>query len=211
MAIRVLLADDHPLIMAGFASLLKGYQIESVGEALTPEAAVEKYRQLGPDVAVFDIRFGDAMTGLDAGRQIIRQFPRAKIVFLSQFDQPTLVRDAYQIGAYAFLNKSCHPQQLADAIESAQQEKRHFPPKIAEQLALLSVEADLSPRARLNATELEIFVLMAKGMTQVKIANALNVSVKTISNKCLVIKDKLGAHHPSEITKLAIKHELIKA
>lgn len=78
---RVLLADDHPLIIAGFAMSLSGYGIEIVGEARTPEDVVEKYQELLPDVLILDIRFGEHLTGLDAAKGVLKRFPTAKIVF----------------------------------------------------------------------------------------------------------------------------------
>ncbi|HEY0587374.1 MAG TPA: response regulator transcription factor, partial [Pseudoduganella sp.] len=90
--IKVLLADDHPVVMGGFAMALASFGVEVVGQARTPAEAVEAYQALAPDVAILDMRFGEQMTGLDAARQILAVAPKAHIIFLTQFDQDALVK-----------------------------------------------------------------------------------------------------------------------
>ena len=85
----------------------------------------------------------------------------------------------------------------------------YFMPPIAERLANLSVRGDASPQASLDERELDIFTSMAEGLTNVEIAEKLNLSAKTISNVSQTIKEKLGIHRPALITKLAVKHGLI--
>ena len=92
-SIRVMLADDHPIVMTGFAMSLAGVGMDVVGQAKTPEEAAAMYAELQPDVMVLDIRFGTELTGLDAAQDILKKFPAAKIVFLSQFDQDSLIKE----------------------------------------------------------------------------------------------------------------------
>lgn len=101
--IRVLLADDHPIVMTGFAMSLEGQGLEVVGQARSPEEALAQFRQLQPDVSVLDIRFGDQLTGLDVAKQMLAQTPSAAIVFLSQFDQDSLIKETYRLGGRAFM------------------------------------------------------------------------------------------------------------
>ena len=119
--IRVLLADDHPIVMTGFAMSLGNLGIHVLGQAKTPQEASELYAALKPDVAILDIRFGAELTGLDAAREILTQFPDAKIIFLSQFDQDALIKEAYRLGAKAFVTKDCDPADLASAVQRAHQ------------------------------------------------------------------------------------------
>ena len=164
-SIRVLLADDHPLIMAGFAMSLEGFGIEVVGQALTPDDTVKRYQALLPDVLVLDIRFGEKLTGLDAARSVISQFPDAKIVFLSQFDQDNLIKEAYGLGGRAFVTKNCSPEQLATAIQHVHLGEVYFLPRVAEHLATLAIHGDPSPRSILDPRELQVFTYMAQGLT----------------------------------------------
>lgn len=208
--IRVLLADDHPIVMTGFAMSLGAEGMEVVGQAKTPQEAVDQYVAFRPDVAVLDIRFGAEMTGLDAAKHILEKHPDAQIVFLSQFDQDALIKETYRLGAKAFVTKDCDPADLAVAVQRASQGELYFMPQIAERLANLSVRGDASPQTLLDARSLEIFTLMAEGLTNVEIAERLDLSQKTISNISQAVKEKLGIHRPALITKLAMKHGLIE-
>ena len=208
--IRVLLADDHPIVMTGFAMSLSSLGMDVVGQAKTPDEASAMYVELKPDVLVLDIRFGTELTGLDAARGILAQFPAARIVFLSQFDQDSLIKETYRIGARAFVTKDCDPADLATAVRHAHADKLYFLPQIAERLANLSVRGDVSPQSQLDARGLEIFKLMAEGLTNAEIAEKLNLSAKTISNISQAVKEKLGVHRQAYITRLAVKHGLIE-
>ena len=207
--IRVLLADDHPIVMTGFAMSLSATGMEVAGQAKSPDEAQEMFAALQPDVLVMDIRFGTELTGLDAARNILKQFPKARIVFLSQFDQDSLIKETYRLGARAFVTKDCDPADLANAVRHAHKDKLYFLPQIAERLANLSVRGDVSPQSQLDQRGLEIFKLMAEGLTNAEIAEKLNLSTKTISNISQSIKEKLGVDRQAYITKLAVRHGLI--
>jgi DNA-binding NarL/FixJ family response regulator len=208
--IRVLLADDHPIVMTGFAMSLEGQGMDVVAQARTPADALAQFQQLQPDVAVLDIRFGEQLTGLDVARQMLAQTPSAAIVFLSQFDQDSLIKETYRLGGRAFMTKDCDPSDLAAAVRRAHEGELYFLPHIAERLANLSVRGDASPQSQLDVRALEIFTLMAQGLTNAEIAEKLDVSTKTISNISQAVKEKLGVHRPAYITRLALKHGLIE-
>jgi DNA-binding NarL/FixJ family response regulator len=208
---RVLLADDHPIVMDGFAISLEGLGIEVVGRARTPGEAISVFHQMEPDVAILDIRFGERLTGLDVARQILKDKPTARILFLTQFDQDSLIKEAYRLGARAFITKDCDPAELAGAVQRAKQGELYFMPAIAERLASLSVLGEQSPQALLDERSLEIFRMMAEGLTNAEIAEKLDVSSKTISNASQAIKDKLGVQRAADITRLAVRHGLIQA
>jgi DNA-binding NarL/FixJ family response regulator len=210
MKIRVMLADDHPIVMTGFAMSLQGQGLEVVAQARTPEEALAQFQQLAPDVIVLDIRFGEQLTGLDVAKQILARTPDAAIVFLSQFDQDSLIKGTYRLGGRAFMTKDCDPADLAAAVRRAHEGELYFLPQIAERLANLSVRGDASPQSQLDERALEIFTLMAEGLTNAEIAEKLDVSTKTISNISQAVKEKLGVHRPAYITRLAVKHGLIE-
>jgi DNA-binding NarL/FixJ family response regulator len=208
--IRVMLADDHPIVMTGFAMSLEEAGMKVVGQAKTPSEAAAMYAQEKPDVLVLDIRFGTELTGLDAAQNVLKADPNAKIVFLSQFDQDSLIKETYRLGAHAFVTKDCDPADLATAVRHAFEGKLYFPPQIAERLASLAVRGDVSPQSQLDERGLEIFKLMAEGLTNAEIAERLNLSTKTISNISQSVKEKLGVHRQAYITRLAVKHGLIE-
>lgn len=210
-SITVMVADDHPIVMTGFAMSLAAEGMQVAAQAKTPQDAVAQYFALKPDVLVSDIRFGAELSGLDAAKTILEKDAQARIVFLSQFDQDALIKETYRLGAKAFVTKDCDPKELALAVRKASAGELYFMPSIAERLANLSVLGDASPQSLLDERSLAIFKLMAEGLTNVEIAERLDLSQKTISNISQSVKERLGVHRPALITKLAVKYGLIQA
>ncbi len=208
--IRVLVIDDHPLIVEALAKDFPTYGIEVVSHASTPVELLERYADCLPDVVVLDIGFGNVTSGLDGAQELLKQHPKACIVFYSQHDQDHLISEVYRLGGYGFVSKLFTTSELADAVVKAHQGKVNFRPEIAERLALLSVHGDNSPRAKLKGREMEVFCMIAKGQTQAEIAETLNLSVKTIGLINLAIKDKLGVQRPADIARLAVKYRIIE-
>lgn len=208
--VRVLVADDHPLIIEGITAALRRLGLDVVGHVETASAVVKKYIESRPDVLVLDVRFGPGPTGLDVARQLLSKRPGARIVFYSQFDQDEIIREAYRLGGAAFVTKNSPPEALANAIEEVNRGKTYFLPQIAERLALLGVRGDESPRARLEPREIEVFNQMARGLTNNEIAERMNLSPKTISTISQAVKEKLGMHRAADITRLAMKHGMLE-
>ena len=208
--ITVVLADDHPIPRKAFADALTTYGIEVVGQANAPEEILAMYAELNPDVLVLDMRFGQQMTGIDVASELLKSHPDARVVFLSQFDQDTLIKRSYQLGAYAFVTKDCDPRTLLEAVQHAYGRTLYFMPNIAERLANLSVRGDRTPLSILEERELKIFKLMAQSRTITEIAEELGFSAKTVANASMAIKVKLGVHRPGELTLLAVKYQVIE-
>ncbi len=208
-AVRVLLADDHPLIIEGLAAALKRLGVKVVGHALAASEVVDKFRRAKPDVLLLDVRFGPGPTGLDVARDVLAADPGARIVFYSQFDQNEIIREAYRLGGAAFITKDTAPDVLARAIEQAHAGKTFFLPEIAERLALLGVRGDSSPRAVLDARELEVFIRLARGLTNNEIAAEMNFSAKTIGAIGQAVREKLGVQRAADMTRLAVRYGII--
>ena len=209
--IKVMIADDHPLIVEGLSSVLARHGLQVVGSASEAESVVPTFSSLQPDVLVLDLRFGEGgVGGLDVLGALMAQFPNARVAIYTQFDQSTVVREAYKRGAKAFIPKSTDPSDVAQALIKVHQGETVFLPDIANRLALLSVHGDQSPLARLQPREVEVFKLMAQGLTNNEIAERMNLSPKTISTTSQGIKDQLGVHRAADITLLAVKCGLIE-
>ena len=211
--IRVLLAGDHQVLMAGFASTLSAAGMVVAGQAKTPEDAISKYSELHPDVVVLDVRFGTSMTGMDAARSILLKSSQAKIVFFSQFDQRSdqlaLVMQAYKLGALGYLTKDSDPDLVVEAIRQACSGHIYITPEISDRLARMSISGDTTPQSSLDEREMAVFKMMAEGYKNVEIAGKLKLSAKTISNTSQSVKEKLGVNRPADITRLAIRHGLL--
>ena len=205
----MLLADDHPLILEGLRAALGKRGMRVVGETGSADEVVSRFRQCKPDVLVLDLRFGQGATGLDAARSLLSKEPGARIVFYSQFDQDEVIREAYRLGAAAYITKNQPPDVLEQAIKEAAAGKTYFVPAIAERLAMLGVRGDESPRARLDAREAEVFVQLANGMTNNEIAEQMSLSSKTIGVIAQAIREKLGVQRAAEMTRLAVRYGMI--
>lgn len=206
--IRVLVADDHPLITQGLANELKPFGIKEVEAVTDGTEVVRRFRSLRPDVLVLDLRIG-AVRGLDVARELLAANAGARIVFYSQFDQDHIVREAYRLGGKGFVPKSADPSVLAEAIKCVHGGGTFFMPDIAERLALMSVRGEESPQAKLSERELNVFKMMARGLTNAEIADELGLSSKTIGLVTQSVKEALGVARPADITRLALKHQLI--
>jgi len=209
--IRVMIADDHPLIVEGLASVLARHDLSVVGSAGVPEQVVPTFEQLQPDVLILDLRFGDAGTGgLDILSILADKGLDHKVIVYTQFEHDPVIREAYKRGARAFVPKSADPTDLAQVIRRVAAGETVFMPDIAARLAMLGVHGDASPLARLQPRELEVFKLMARGLTNVEIAEQMSLSPKTISMTSQSIKDQLGMHRAADLTLLAVRHGLIE-
>lgn len=209
--IKVMIADDHPLIVEGLTSVLSRHGVDVVGAASQAAAVVQVFETLGPDVLVLDLRFGDeAMGGLDVLSELLKAHPGARVIVYTQFDQDAVVREAYKRGARAFVTKSTDPTTLAGTILKVFEGETVFLPEIANRLAMMSVRGEASPLARLQPREVEVFKWMAQGLTNVEIAERMGLSPKTISTTSQSIKDQLGIHRAADITLLAVKCGVIE-
>ena len=208
-AVRVLLADDHPLIIEGLSAALKRLGLKVIGQVKAATEVIAKFQQTRPDVLVLDVRFGPGPTGLDVARELIAQERGARIVFYSQFDQNEVIREAYRLGGAAFITKDTPAETLVHAVEQAHAGKTYFLPEIAERLALLGVRGDQSPRAVLDDREVEVFMRLAAGLTNNEVAAQMNLSAKTIGAIAQTVKEKLAVQRATDMTRLAVRYGMI--
>lgn len=209
--ISVMIADDHPLIVEGLTSVLTRHGLKVIGSSNVASTVADTVATLQPDVLVLDMRFGDGdIGGLDVLQVLQARQSPVRVVVYTQFDQDEVVREAYKRGAKAFVTKNTDAAELADTITRAHAGETVFLPSIANRLALMSVRGDESPLAKLQPREIDVFKLMAQGLTNVEIAERMSLSPKTISMTSQAIKDQLGIHRPADITLLAVKCGLIE-
>ena len=205
--IAVVVADDHAMLRAGFISSLADYpDIEVVGQTADISEVPELYRRTKPDVLVLDIMFGGKKTGLDVLKEVIESDPAAKVVILTQFDQDSLVREAYKCGAMAFCSKNVDIEQLVTAIRRASSGQRYFLPTIAERLADLATRTENTPIDRLTDREREVLKLISRGRTALEASQALGVSLRTIVSITKSIKTKFSVKKQRDLIGLAQKY-----
>lgn len=208
--LRVLLADENPIFATGCALTLARYGIEVIGEVKAPANIIASYDRLQPEVVLIDASLGGKQNGLEAAKNMLLMRPDVKIVVLGVDGQAAACREAYRIGACAFVSKDRDPADLAQAINRARAGTLFFMPHVAEHLANAKVRGDDCPHELLDGREFEIFRLIALGRTNVEMASLLSLSLKTISNYSMSIKAKLRTERIAELTRIAVRYGVIE-
>lgn len=208
-SIRVLMADDHPLIIEGATAALGQGDIAVVGRASSAVDVAAQCAALKPDVLLLDVRFRSGPNGLDIARRLLAQAPEARIVFYSQFDDDEIIREAYRLGGLGFVTKDTSAETLGHAIREAHAGRTSFMPQIAERLALLGVRGETTPQDVLDQREIDVFVKLARGLTNNEIAEEMGLSSKTIGIIGHAIREKLSVDRNADLTLMAVRHGLI--
>jgi DNA-binding NarL/FixJ family response regulator len=201
--IRVLLADDHPVVRAGLASVLSEQRdFQLVGEAGDGERAVALACEQRPDVVLMDLRM-PRMDGLTAIMHITRELPNVRILALSTYDGDADIRRALEAGARGYLLKDMLPTQLVSAVRAVHAGERVLPPLLAERLLAHSFEAVLTER------ELEVLALVARGLGNKEIARNIGRSSETVKAHLKSIVTKLSVANRTEAVTVALARGLI--
>jgi len=212
--ITVILADDHPLVRSGFMSSISDTRdISVICDTGSAKDACIEYKKRNPDVIILDILFeGEKFTGLDAAVDILNFDRNARIIILSQHDQPVFIKNAYRTGALAFIPKQENPAVLIDAIRNVAKGHLVCLPKYEELIKEEGVENDNKAQQKLKdiltERELEIYMLIAAGKSYAEIATHLGIIQKTIYNTAVKIRSKLGLKSNSDITKHCLIEEV---
>jgi DNA-binding NarL/FixJ family response regulator len=211
---RVLIADDHEVVRQGILSLVKSLpQFEMCGEATDGREAVQKAKELRPDIVIIDIGMPQ-LNGLDATRQIMRDRPNTKVLVLTMHDSEQVVREVLEAGARGYLLKSDAGRDLVSALEALQLNKTFFTTKISEMVLasfLNSRPMEATPGNHLGLTsrEREVIQLVAEGKSTKEVAVTLGLSVKTADTHRSNLMRKLGVHSVSELVLYAIRNNII--
>lgn len=214
MSIRVLIADDHKIMLAGLCSLLeKQTDFEVVGEADNGRKAVQMAQEKKPDVVVMDVSMPD-LNGIEATTQIIESLPETRVIALSMHSDKRFVMGMLRAGASGYLLKDCASQELANAIVQVAGGKKYLSPEITGVviddflLGRGSSEEVATAASQLSPREREVLQLIAEGWSTKQIASHLYVSIKTIETHRRQIMKKLDLHSIADLTKYAIREGL---
>lgn len=205
---RILIVDDHPIIVSACAAMLGAEPGTEVIEAHDVASGLESYIGERPDAAVIDINLPGA-SGFELVRRILRHDPRARIVVFSMNDDPIFAARAIEAGARGYVTKGGDPYLLVKALREMMNGGVFLAPGIAGRLsAETKTAAVANPLASLNPRELEALRMLAQGLGMAEIAEKAGVSYKTIANSFSLMKRKLGARTPMELVRIAIEHKL---
>jgi two-component system, NarL family, response regulator NreC len=210
--IRVLICDDHTLFAEGVKSLLRNEEsIEVVGEAKDGRQAVERVRDLHPNVVLMDISMPD-LSGFEATRRLRETDDSVKVLILTMHDDEELVARCLEAGAAGYIMKDAPASQLIYAINAVYKGERYLSPGVLGKVVTGYVRNADRPRTsydRLSAREREILKLLAEGLSVKEIAALLNLSVKTVDVHKYNLMRKIDVHDRTELIKYAIQKRVI--
>jgi DNA-binding NarL/FixJ family response regulator len=200
---RILLVDDHPLLREGMAAVIQGERdLELVGEASNGREAIERFRELRPDVTLMDLQMPE-MDGVSATIAIRAEWSDARIVILTTYRGDAQALRALKAGASGYLLKNMIRTDLLDAIRSVHTGHRYIPQEIAAELAAHVTDDALSPR------ELEVLKRVAAGNSNRLVALQLSLSEDTIKAHMKSIMSKLAANDRTHAVTIALKRGII--
>ena len=209
--IRILICDDHAVVRAGLRALIEAKpDMELVGEAADGVAAVEKARELRPDVILMDLVM-PRKGGVEAIGDIMRESPEARILVLTSFSEDDQAFPAIKAGAMGYIIKDSLPEELLEAIRDIHQGQPSLHPAIARRLMqeLGQAGASPSPIELLTEREIEVLKLVARGLTNQEIADKLVVSKRTVDSHINSILAKLRMTNRTQAALYALREGLV--
>ena len=208
--IRILIADDHPLIREGFKKILRGEpDLTIVHEAQTALEALQFAADEQVDIVLLDIGMPDR-SGLEVLREIKMHRPKLPVLMLSMYPEDRFAVRAIRSGAAGYITKESASEDLVGAIRKILAGGRYISPALAEKLASdLQTPSAKTPHEALSDREFQILCLIASGMTVSQIAGKLILSVKTISTYRSRILEKMNMKTNAELTHYAISNKLV--
>ncbi len=208
--IKILVVDDHAIMRDGIHALIDLHDdIEVVGEAPDGKEAIEKVRELAPDVVIMDIAM-PGMDGLEAARRIRKRNPEVKVLVLTQHDHKEYVLAAIKAGVAGYLPKRAVSLELVSAIRAVHRGESFLYPSAATALIQDYLrKGEVEPYDYLTEREREILKLIAEGHTSREIANMLFISLKTVQGHRTKIMEKLDIHNRTELIRYAMRKGLV--
>jgi len=205
--------DDHTIVRDGICALLNlAADMEVVGEAADGREALDKVRELTPDVVIMDIAM-PLLGGMEATRRIRKDFPATKVLALTQYSDKEYVLPVIEAGAHGFVSKTAASSELAVGIRSVYRGDSFLSPSVAKLLVESFQQGGLQDRRdpydQLTGREREVLKLLAEGHTTQEIADILVISPKTVEGYKTSLMDKLDIHNRVDLVKYALRKGII--
>jgi DNA-binding NarL/FixJ family response regulator len=208
--IRIVVADDHPIVREGLKQLLSATSdLSVVGEAQNGQEVLERVRALAFDVLLLDMSM-PGKSGIELIKQVHAQKPKLRILVLSMHEEEQYAVRAIKAGAAGYLTKESATAQLVSAIRKVAGGGAFITDSVAQQLALGAMpQAEGPPHSALSNREFQVFRELVSGKAVSDIAAQLNLSVKTVSTHKARIMQKMNMSNPAELIRYAIHHRLV--
>ncbi|MEK3988699.1 response regulator transcription factor [Robertmurraya sp. FSL R5-0851] len=209
--IRVVFVDDHEMVRIGVSSYLSAQpDIEVVGEADNGKAAIPMVLELRPDIVLMDLVMKE-MDGIEATRQIIAEWPEAKIIIVTSFLDDEKVYPALEAGATSYMLKTSKASEIANAVRATYHGQSVLEPEVTGKMMMkMRQKNDVAPHEELTSREMEILLLMAEGKSNQEIADDLFIALKTVKTHVSNVLSKLQVQDRTQAVIYAFKHDLVK-
>jgi DNA-binding NarL/FixJ family response regulator len=208
--IRILIADDHPMMVLGIRGVLATQtNIEVVGEASDGREALAKVDALTPDIVVLDISLPD-VNGCEVAKTIKREFPQVHVVILSMFDDGEYISQFLDCGASAYVLKNNPPDELLRAVKAVYCGGAYFSPAVSQSILERHRSSVMKSGDGLTERQEKVLALLAQGKSSKQIADSLFISERTVSKYRELIMQRLNLHTVAELTQYAIAKGYIK-
>jgi len=208
-AIRVVIVDDHQVVIDGFMARLEMEpDISVIGTASNGVEAVELVKSLEPDVTLMDISM-PIMNGIDATNMIKESLPDAKVLMLTMHNNREYIMKVMQSGAVGYMLKEISSEKMVQAIKTVNQGSTYFCEKVTQTLFTQPVTPSQTLSNPLSRREEAVLKLVAEGASSKKIANLLNISYRTVETHRQNIKHKLDIHSTAELAKYAVMQGIV--
>jgi two-component system, NarL family, response regulator LiaR len=209
--IKVVFVDDHEMVRIGVSSYLSAQSdIEVVGEASDGKEGVKLALELRPDIILMDLVMKE-MDGIQATKEIVEQWPEAKIIIVTSFLDDDKVYPALEAGAVSYMLKTSKASEIADAVRKTHHGQSILEPEVTGKMMTRMRQRNVSePHEELTNRELEILLLMTQGKTNQEIADELFIALKTVKTHVSNILSKLGVQDRTQAVIYAFKHDLVK-
>jgi DNA-binding NarL/FixJ family response regulator len=209
--VRVLLAEDHPIVRKGIITFLSQHpKLEVIGEARDGQEAVKKAKELTPDVVLMDVDMPH-LNGFAVTEMLRDQLPAAKVILLSAYSGAQYVPRILQSGARGYLSKQASSEEMLTAIELVAAGDTYFGPEISRIALnqLVGKNGDVVDASRLTDREREIIILIAEGLSNKEIAARLDIGTRTVETHRERIMRKLNIHSTAGLTTFAVANGLV--
>lgn len=216
--IKVLLVDDHELIILGVKKILSAVpNIQLVGTASNGEETIDKIKNLQPDIVILDIDI-PKISGIDLTEHIQKNFPNTKVILHTSYVDEEHIVKGFELGASGYVPKNFKPEDLIDAITAVYQGKRYLKGVVSdifmesffkEKQTKKEKEETPTPEEVLTKREIEVLKLIGQGMTNQEMAEALFISIRTVEVHKANIMKKLNMNTTADLVKYAIKNNII--
>lgn len=207
----ILIVDDHDLVRTGLRGILEGTgDLTIAGEAGSGDEAIRLNRELAPDVILMDVGM-PGLSGFETTERILAARPDARIIILTAHGDTPFPATLLDLGARGFLTKDCAAGELLAAIDAVCQGRQYIGSEIAQQLAIsLLPGQERSPFESLSGREMEVVLMLTRGMELTEIAETMSLSRKTVATYKYRVFDKTGVDNEVELLREAIRHGVIR-